>query len=185
GMLLSMMIWFLCYCEVMSSDKFLALFGNVAPTISLLISMILRYIPDTMRRGEEIRTAQAAMLGGETLSRREKTAQGIRMASILMSWSMESSIETADSMRARGYGTARRTSAVYQPLCATDIILLCLLLAMTAAMCAILLLPRFKFEFYPVMSPMHISAAWCIYPALLLIPLILEAKEVVSCRLYR
>ena len=44
--------------------------------------------------------------------RKEKAAvqNGVRSASVLMGWGMEDSIETADSMRARGYGARKRTA---------------------------------------------------------------------------
>ena len=33
--------------------------------------------------------------------------------SIVVTWSMENAIETADSMKARGYGTKKRTASPY------------------------------------------------------------------------
>ncbi len=41
----SVILWFGCYNAVMTSDKFLALFGRVIPKLSLVLSMALRFVP--------------------------------------------------------------------------------------------------------------------------------------------
>ena len=44
-MLASVVLWFSSYNEVMTSDKFVYLFGRVIPALSLVLSMALRFIP--------------------------------------------------------------------------------------------------------------------------------------------
>ncbi len=44
-MLISVIIWFSCYNEVMTSDKFVYLFGRIIPALSLVLSMTLRFVP--------------------------------------------------------------------------------------------------------------------------------------------
>ena len=44
------MVWFGCYSEVLTSDKFTALFGNLIPALSLLLVMVLRLIPAFTRK---------------------------------------------------------------------------------------------------------------------------------------
>ena len=41
----AIIVWFACYQQVMTSDKFLYLFSNIAPNTALLITMTLRFIP--------------------------------------------------------------------------------------------------------------------------------------------
>ena len=93
----------------MTSDKFLSLFGGIIPTIAMMLSMVFRYIPDTIRKANQINTAQNALLGNEKQDKKTRFNQGITLASSLMEWSMENSIETADSMRARGYLSGKRS----------------------------------------------------------------------------
>jgi len=69
--------------------------------INMMISMIFRYIPDTVRHGREIEMSQRALLGSDDGHRKTKVARAIRLASILMAWSMENAIETADSIGGR------------------------------------------------------------------------------------
>ena len=44
-MLAAVVIWFTCYNEVMTSDKFVYLFGRIIPALSLVLSMTLRFVP--------------------------------------------------------------------------------------------------------------------------------------------
>ena len=50
GIFVVMMLWFGCYSEVLTSDKFTSLFGNLIPSISLLLVMVLRMIPNFMKK---------------------------------------------------------------------------------------------------------------------------------------
>ena len=54
GIFLDMMIWFGCYNQVLTSDKFTSLFGRLIPSLSLLLVMILRMIPGFIRKARQI-----------------------------------------------------------------------------------------------------------------------------------
>ena len=99
--LLSVLFWFSCYSDLMDNGRFLAMLGKRLPVISMMVSMIFRYIPDTIRHGREIDMSQRALLGSDDRQRKAKVTRAVRLASILMAWSMENAIETADAMRAK------------------------------------------------------------------------------------
>ena len=111
-MFAAMVIWFSCFNVIMTAEKLIYIFGKFAPVLGLTLSMIFRYIPLLKARFQEIQ------LGQECLGRNMKNRKGIiarvrqfgKEISILISWSLESSIEGADSMEARGYGLRGRTS---------------------------------------------------------------------------
>jgi len=110
-LLMSTIQWFSCYNVLITSDKFLYLFGRMIPSLALVISMIFRMIPLLRHRFTEIDEAQIAMgkkIRGIGLYERAKIF--MKELSILISWSLESSIETSDSMESRGYGLKGRTS---------------------------------------------------------------------------
>ena len=44
-MVAAVILWFVCYNAVMTSDKFVYLFGRVIPSLSLVLSMTLRFVP--------------------------------------------------------------------------------------------------------------------------------------------
>ena len=182
-MLTGVLQWFSGYRQAMTNDKFLRLFGRVLPSSALLLSMVFRALPETMERGAQIESAQQALLGAVPQTRRARLRSGVRLASILMSWSMESSIETADSMHGRGYGERKRSSFVHERFTGRDGLFAALLLLLAAASAVVLLLPTGNYEFFPFLSPVipENKANWIALAAmffLLLFPQILEGREV-------
>ena len=178
GMLMSVLIWFNCYRHLISNEKFLFLFGRTFPTLALMLAMINRLIPAARYKALRISQAQKAV-GFKESSRKQKIHRGIRISSILMSWTMEDSIDTSDSMLARGYGQARRTTYSLFRWSWHDtsalVILLCLI-----TLNAVWMLSN-SFAFYPVLSgellSWRIAAGYLFHALLLLFPLILEMRE--------
>ena len=111
ALLAAVMVWFSCYTAVMTSDKFVYLFGRVIPALSLVLSMALRFVPRFKAQLRVVAEAQRCM-GRDTsegsLVRRIRNA--VTILSILVTWSLENAIETADSMKSRGYGLPGRTA---------------------------------------------------------------------------
>ena len=111
-MFAAIVIWFSCFNVIMTAEKLIYIFGKAAPVLGLTLSMIFRYIPLLKARFQEIRLGQACL--GRNMEKEKgivaKTRQFGKEISILISWSLESSIEGADSMEARGYGLRGRTS---------------------------------------------------------------------------
>lgn len=110
-MFITVIIWFSCYNAVMTSDKFIYLFGRIIPSLSLIFSMVLRFVPRYLEQIKIISNAQKSI--GRDLSQGgiiKRAKNGIKILSIMTTWALENSIETADSMRARGYGLSGRTS---------------------------------------------------------------------------
>ena len=105
-MFVSVMLWFACYAQVMSTDKFTYLFGRRAPALTLVLTMTLRLVPSYARKARQISTARrCAGLSMTQGSVRERARDGASLLSALTSWALEGAVTTADSMRSRGYGT--------------------------------------------------------------------------------
>ena len=110
-MLAAVVLWFSCYSAVMTSDKFVYLFGRILPALSLLLSMTLRFIPKFKAQFRVVARAQACVdrdISSGSLLGRLRNA--VTILSILVTWSLENAIETADSMKSRGYGLPGRTA---------------------------------------------------------------------------
>lgn len=60
-MMAAVLIWFSCYNAVMTSDKFVYLFGRVIPALSLVLSMTLRFVPKFKVQLAVVTEAQAAI----------------------------------------------------------------------------------------------------------------------------
>lgn len=100
-----MILWFSCYNQIMTSDKFIYLFGRIIPAMSLMLSMALRFVPHFIAQLKVIRNGQKCV--GMDVSNGKwfkKVRYALNMVSILVTWALENAIETADSMKSRGYG---------------------------------------------------------------------------------
>ncbi len=101
----AMLLWFVCWNEVVTEDKFMCIFGKFAPHTALLVLMVLRFVPLYSRRLSETYEALAV---GEGKKRTAKLRTSVKALSGVMTWALEKSVDTADSMKARGYGTGKR-----------------------------------------------------------------------------
>lgn len=179
GMLVSILLWFSCYQLLMTTDRFLCLFGRLAPNLSMTVSMIFRLAPSLVSRGHIIQDIQRALHpGGRPPS---PVHQATRMASVLMGWSMENSLQTADSMRARGYGAKTRTSFHLYRMAKRDWLTLALLTALIGVNAFCILHFANDYLFYPyAMLPTAPAYGYLCYALLLFYPLILQGGEELS-----
>ncbi len=110
-MLIQVIIWFSCYNIIMTSDKFIYLFGKIIPALSLIFSMALRFVPKFKAQLKVISEGQKCI--GRDISNGNilmRARHGVTILSIMVTWALENAIETADSMKARGYGLRGRTA---------------------------------------------------------------------------
>lgn len=181
-MLSAVVCWFSCYNEVMSSDKFVYLFGRIIPAMSLVLSMALRFVPKFKAQIKVVSNAQRCI--GRDVSNGsilQRARHGITILSIMITWALENAIETSDSMRSRGYGLPGRTAFSIYSLEKRD----------KAALAAIGLLGCYilaggiagglKWRYFPTMkgngiSPFTISL-WISYTVLCLVPVIVRIEE--------
>ena len=110
-MLATVLLWFKNFNRVITSDKFIYLFGRIIPAMSLVLSMTLRFIPKFRTQLQAVTDAQKSIgrdISEGSLWHRTKIA--ITVLSIMVTWALENAIETADSMKSRGYGLPGRTA---------------------------------------------------------------------------
>ena len=188
GIFLEMLLWFGCYNAVLTSDKFTALFGNIIPSLSLLLVMVLRLIPNFLRKAAQIAGARKSIGKGaaEGDSTREKLEDGMSILGALTSWALEGSVVTADSMRSRGYGTAKRTSFMIYRMTGLD---LGLLAAMAALFGVAVFVGDKNAAFTPILSIAPIGG-WNLlgllaYGMFLLLPTALHIKEAIQWHISR
>ncbi len=172
----AMVIWFSCFNVIMTAEKLIYIFGKFAPVLGLTLSMIFRYIPLLKARFQEIR------LGQECLGRNMKNQKGImakirqfgKEISILISWSLESSIEGADSMEARGYGLHGRTSFHLYRFTSRDAVFLVVMMFFAAGAVYGMVKGKAATLFYPVyvMPKFDLVTAFSMvsFAAMLLVP---------------
>lgn len=188
GIFLEMLLWFGCYNAVLTSDKFTSLFGNVIPALSLLLVMVLRLIPNFLRKAAQIAGARRSIGKGaaEGDTTREKLEDGMSILGALTSWALEGSVVTADSMRSRGYGTAKRTSFMIYRMTGLD---LGLLATMAALFGIAVFIGDKSAAFTPILSIAPIGG-WNLlgllaYGMFLLLPTALHIKEAIQWHISR
>ena len=115
-MMITLLLWFSAFSSVMTTDKLIYLFGRIIPALSLVLSMTLRFVPRFKMQMKNVADAQRCIgkdVSSTSLLNRTKTA--ITIVSVMITWSLENAIETADSMKSRGYGLKGRTAfSVYR-----------------------------------------------------------------------
>lgn len=185
GMFVLMMVWFGCYNQVLTSDKFVCLFGSLIPALSLLLVMVLRLIPSFMRKAKQIIGARNAIGkgGNENTTFREKAASGMTVLSALTDWALEGSIVTADSMRARGYGSAGRTSFRIYRITGRDWAVLVSEAALALAVIFSIATGGTEASFTYRISVAPLTWGYAAYWAFLLIPTVIQIKEEVQWRI--
>ena len=182
-----MMLWFGCYNAVMTSDKFTSLFGNLIPALSLLLVMVLRLIPNFIRKTKQIIGARKSIGKGaaEQSSTKEKLSDGMTVLSSLTDWALEGSVVTGDSMRARGYGTAKRSSFMIYRMKTGDWLLIVLIPILLALIITAACLGQMAAVFTPEIQISPISWGIIPYTVYLLIPIALHTKEAFSWHISR
>lgn len=108
-MIITIIIWFRNYNLVMSSDKFLYLFSKCFPNISLIISMILKLIPDMLKKIKDLDDAQKVIGIYARKGFFKKLKNRFLILGSLFSWTIEHALISAESMKARGYGISGKT----------------------------------------------------------------------------
>lgn len=174
------MIWLNSFNEVVTNDKIIFLFGRFSPKTALVISMALRFIPLVSAEAEEINTAAKGIgLSRASSSFVSRLRNATQRLSILVSWTMERGIDTAASMKARGYGLSRRTVYSRYIFSSKD----ALLLVLCAVFTALFMLSRAALESgylpktaipFPDTTGLISSIYFCIF---LLFPTILDVAE--------
>lgn len=183
GVLLSaVLVWFACGTKIITSDRLVYVLGRVIPALSLTLAITLRFVPRFRDQLKKVIQAQRS-LGRDPAagSPRQRLRRGCAVLSILITWALESAVDTADSMKSRGYGLPGRTAfSIYRWSRRDRLLLLWFLL------CGGYLLlgwwsGALSWRYYPTLRGAALSA-WTgsiplVYLALCLTPVILARKE--------
>jgi energy-coupling factor transport system permease protein len=180
-MLITVISWFSCYSKIMTSDKLVYLFGRIIPALSLVLSMALRFAPRFKAQIKVISDAQKCIgrdvSNGHMLRR---ARHGIRIVSIMVTWALENAIETADSMKCRGYGLPGRTAFSIFRFDRRDRRALLFILACGAYIIVGAVTGGLYFRYFPsvggVWSGAYPMSLFAVYLALCLMPVVINVQ---------
>ncbi len=214
----AMLLWFSTFNQVMGVERILGAIGKVLPNVSLLITMIMRFIPQYTRHqrkvsmvnkvnkrnyGEKInllnrektekenvieaRKRQKKKNGIEACKKQKKKngidkiidsiKEGSRTFSITTTWALENSIYTADSMKARGFGTGRRTNYSNYKFQKRDYLLMGWLVILWLVVVFSLEREKVYTYYYPFIQVKNNVVVYLIYGLLCLTPVLINVKE--------
>ena len=102
---------FSCIFAVVSADKVVYLFGRISPRLSLYLSVLLRFIPRVKQRAKRIELSRRGI--GKGCFQGNPLQCFLHMCSflsILITWTLEDFMDSAASMKCRGYSLRGRTA---------------------------------------------------------------------------
>ncbi|MDO4618312.1 MAG: energy-coupling factor transporter transmembrane component T, partial [Clostridia bacterium] len=152
-MLWSVICHFSCFNKIMTSDKFVYLFGKIVPSLSLILSMVLRFVPKFKSQIQTVSNAQRCV--GRDVSQGnivDRAKNGIKILSIMITWSLENAIDTADSMKSRGYGLPNRTAYSNFRFNKRDVWLLLYIIVLSAYIIAKSIKGGLYFKYFPIIK---------------------------------
>lgn len=198
-MLIAVMQWFSNLSHILTSDKMMQLTGRFMPTIGLMVTMILRLVPQFMRRSKAIRSTQEVctaaslekQLGygaqdspenaqnrGFFAKRADSVRSYLRDLTVLMGWGMEDSLDTSEAMRARGWGAApKRTTYKRSDFRLRDGIMAAIMGALIVLSGFLAVVACMQFTYYPELSELIVWWGYVPYFIFLIIPFVMEIKE--------
>lgn len=182
AMLITVLIWFSSINRVMTTDKLIYLLGKLVPALSLVLSMSLRFVPKFKAQMTTVVEAQRCIgkdVYNGSILKRIKIA--ISVISIMITWSLENAIETADSMKSRGYGLKGRTAFSIYSFVERDFYMLVWLIFCGLFLLAGTIVYAFGFRYFPNIRyaafDMTTIPFYCIYIGLVLTPVVINLKE--------
>lgn len=178
-MMAASIVWFNCCNAVFTSDKIIYLFGRVIPAMSLLISMTLRFVPRFKNHLLCVMQQQKSLMGCKT--KKDNVKLAFTAFSATVSWALEQSIISADSMKSRGYGLKGRTAFSIYNFDKRDSLVIALIFIFTSAVAITAICGGFYWAFYPTFTGTLVKGeqifGYICYFAVCQIPLALNIWE--------
>lgn len=167
-LVLASLVWFAIVSHIMTADRWIHIFGKMLPQMALFLSMVFRFLPKLNRMNEEMKQTPAG-------------ANPYRRLSMLLTWGLETSVDTADSMAARGYGLRTRTSFTRCHMRGADIAFMVFAGTIGGAVIAFMVTGRLVFYYYPAVYAGESSVCrvvgYVLFALLSAMPVALRVKE--------
>lgn len=181
-MLAAVCVWGACAVRFVTSDKYIWLFGRIFPAAGLVLSCAIRFVPMFIRRTKEF----AAVQDNAGLPYAGTVRGYLRAFSASVGYSAEQAMDSALSMKARGYGTARRTSFSLYRFTFRVVLAMAAVIGCGVLCIGLIIIGAGEFYFYPALS--EIPADWsdialyCGFGALCVMPVVVVAYEKMRTR---
>lgn len=173
-------IWFSNYSAVITSERFLSVFGRIAPNTALIFSSVLSFIPRLEKNYNEIRDARK-LIDEE----KGKFKSALNVFSSVVTMTLEDTISLGDSMKARGFSSNRKVYSKYR-FNIKDFLLLLISFVVFIVLCIFKVTSNLTFIFEPVIEMNGIKPLPVILFSLLaFLPVIIDFWEDIRWRILK
>jgi len=145
AILLAVVLWFVSVNVIMTAERIRYVLGRVFPVLALTFSMTLHFIPRIRKHIIKVSEVKRVMYGNGANSLKNRIT-GLTQS---FTWILNDSVDTADSMRCRGYGLAGRSSYSRYIFRTTDGIWIGLVIILTAYVIWGVLGDHIYWQYYP------------------------------------
>lgn len=188
-MISGVILWFRSLNAVMSDDKMQYLFSKAFPKTTLTVTMVMRFIPLYIKNIKDINDARRAMGIYPKRNVFKKIKGAAEVFLTLVTQSLENSVETAFSMKARGYGEGKRTSYSLYSFKKSDAVSVALILLFSAGFVFVFgVRENSDFAFYPTFfvpeTDAYRKAIYAAFAAVSLFPFLINVAERIKWKYY-
>ncbi|MFR4804222.1 MAG: ATP-binding cassette domain-containing protein, partial [Eggerthellaceae bacterium] len=175
-MFASVLLWLASYARCMTGGNTLALLGNVAPTVTLMTSQVLRLVPQFVSRGRTVSSVHDGVRRCAAFEIRRRTCASAHRVG---------ADGVGDGRRHRPYGRharprlwlrTKRTTYKRLRFGRADAVAMALIVSLALANAPLMAAACAQYAFYPTMSTLVVWWGYAVYGAFL-IPAALRAKE--------
>lgn len=169
-------MWFSCVFSIFTTDKVVYLFGKASPKLSLFLAILLRMIPRIKKEARRINMAQQGIGKGANQGNiMQRLRNGLRIFSMLVTWTIDSLTIASESMQSRGSSLrGRKAFSIYRFDNRDRAFVIGLFLCLTFTMIAVLL-GQTDMVYDPRIIWTNVSPLFFLgYAVLCLMPLCLE-----------
>lgn len=175
GVIASAILWFTCFNAIITNEKLIYLLGRMLPSVSLILSMVIRFVPTYKTQFNQTVTAQKCIgydIGEGNITKRFKNFS--KVMSVMTGKILENSVETADSMRGRGFGLKKKTSYSIYKFKTADLVLILI----TIAIFAFIIYKGADYGYFPTFSMQTKPyITYILFFILCAIPIIIDLQE--------
>ncbi|MEI5995403.1 energy-coupling factor transporter transmembrane component T [Candidatus Enterococcus mansonii] len=142
--------------KAVNSEQFFYLFGERFPKSTLILTLVFRFIPSIQYYYQELNQVQKTLHRSQRQGVKERANYGLDLFGNLFSWSLESAMDTADSMKARGYGVQARSSRLNYVFRKRDKLFLVTIICVGSFFIFRMMAGDYQFNYYPYQDNLYI-----------------------------
>ncbi len=174
GIFICSINWFCCLGKVLTSEKFMYIFGGRFPNLCTILSTVLTLVPYFSAKLAEISGTQINIIPDDN----GKIKGYFRSFNVAVSYAFEHAVNLAVSMKNRGFGTGKTTHYLNYKFKNPDIVIISASAGLTAAVLASIYSVGVDVQIIPALqlAPMG-GVQWLgfgCYVALLAVPVIMK-----------